>query len=285
MARLGFATPGKTLELAQGFAGLRAPDLGFKVRRTALTALAIGALIAGLSATSVALGGHADPGVDYNQTGSTIVGVNHSGYAWRYGVQPGDAVVSITDSDLPGGWVLVTRDAAGNTNTTRASSADAAVADSLAIGVGAVVLAGMAVLFLSTRRRWVVPTASFALLAASVPLGLQGAADTSTVVLAAAAIVPAVNLGRRLAVVLVGRLVLALGLLIFFGAWAMARLWGSDASDELELLRGEVAFWGSLALFADRAVVPILRGETIGLMRPRLFDVAIIAAFAVVGLV
>jgi len=35
----------------------------------------------------------------------------------------------------------------------------------------------------------------------------------------------------------------------------------------------------------DRAVVPILRGEAIGLMRPRVFDVAVIAAGAAVGLV
>jgi signal transduction histidine kinase len=43
--------------------------------------------------------------------------------------------------------------------------------------------------------------------------------------------------------------------------------------------------WGGLALLADRAVVPILRGESIGVMRPRIFDVAVIAACAALGLV
>jgi len=81
------------------------------------------------------------------------------------------------------------------------------------------------------------------------------------------------------------RVGLTFAFLVYLAAWAVARLLGTDASEELEMVRGEIGFWGAVVLFADRAVVPILRGESIGLMRPRLFDVAVIAAFAGVGLV
>src|SRR2546428_14110151 len=116
MARLGFATPGKTLGWAQGFAGLSSPDVGYKVRRGALTALAAGALVAGLSATSVALNGVADPGVTYDKSAVTVLDVSRSGFAWRDGVRPGDLVVSTVPVD-EGGWIMVTRDAAGQEHT------------------------------------------------------------------------------------------------------------------------------------------------------------------------
>jgi signal transduction histidine kinase len=285
MTRLGIAVSGKTLGRAQGFAGLSALGLGYKVQRAALTALAIGALVAGVSATSVALSGYADPGIDYGNADHTIAGVNHSGYAWQYGISPGDTVVSTTDSGEPGGWSMVTRDPVGNLHTVSAAEADASVAASLPAGVAGLILGGLAVLFLSTRRRWAVPTAALALFLASVPLGFNGVADTSTIVLGASALVPAISLGRRLPIALVARLSLAVALLVFIGAWAVARLAPNDASDELEGIRAGIAFWGILALLADRAVLPILRGEAIGVMRPRLFDVGVIASFAVIGLV
>ena len=285
MARLGFATSGKTLGWAQGLAGWRPADLGYKVRRTALTALAIGALIAGLSATSVASGGFADPGVEYDGTGSAIVNVNHAGFAWRDGVQRGDTVISTIGTGEAGGWNIVTRGADGNRHESNSAVADLAVAASLPIGIAAVVLAGLSVLFLSTRRRWVVPTAACALLAASVPHAINGAADSSTIILGSAAIVPAVNLGRRLPVATIARVGLAIAFLVFIATWALERVSGGGAAEQLEGIRGAVAFWGTLALLMDRAVVPILRGEAIGLMRPRVFYVAVIAAGAAVGLV
>jgi signal transduction histidine kinase len=284
MARLGFATPGKTLGLAQGLAGLSPADLGYKVRRSALTALATGALIAGLSATSVALQGVADPGVTYDESGTIVLAVNHFGFAWQYGVRPGDVVVSTVAVD-EGGWTMVTRDPAGNTHTADGIAAYAGVAATLPVGAIALVLSILAVLFLSTRRRWVVPTASLALLAASVPLDAQGGSDLATVVLAGAAIVPAINIGRRIPIAIAVRVALVAVLLVFVGTWAYARLADATAYEGLESARSSIAFWGALALSADRAVVPILRGETIGVIRPRLFDVAVIAAFALVGLV
>ena len=286
MTRLGLAVSGKTLGWAQGFAGLRAPGLGYKVQRAALTALAIGALIASLSATSVAMTGVADAGVTFDETNANyIVGVSPTGYAWPAGIRPSDAVVSIVASDDPSGWQLVTRDAHGIEHTADGRAPSMGLAATVPIGFVAVFLAGLALLFLSTRRRWVVPTAALALFVASVPLEANGAADSSTLVLGASALVPAISLGRRLPIGMVARVGLGVALLVFLVAWAIARLAPTEAHDELELVRNGVAFWGLLALLADRAVVPILRGESIGVMRPRLFDVGVIASFAVIGLV
>ena len=124
-----------------------------------------------------------------------------------------------------------------------------------------------------------------AFLAAGVPLAINGAADSSTIVLAVAALVPAVNIGRRLPGPSIARSGAIIGFLVFLAAWAIARLSGISDATRFEDIRVEIAFWGSLALFVDRAVVPILRGESIGLMRPRVFDVALIATCAVMGLV
>ena len=255
------------------------------VRRSALTALAVGALIAGLSATSVALAGYADPGVEFSLLGSQITTVNHAGYAWREGVEPGDIVVSVGESNGPGTWSMVTSDSAGDVHTISSRSAEAGLAASVPLGGVAVFLGSLALLFLSTRRAWVVPIASLALLAAGVPIGLQGAADSSTILLATATAVPVIGIGRSLRLDLRARALLGLALGLFLVGWAYARLWGTETSYQLEIYRGAIAFWGTLALFAGRAVVPILRGEAIVVMRPRLFDVAVIAAFAVVGLV
>jgi signal transduction histidine kinase len=285
MARLGFATPGKTLGWTRGLAGLSQSDLGYKVRRGALTALAAGVLIAGLSATSVALQGVADPGVTYDETGTQVVAVNRIGFAWRYGIRAGDEVVSTIGAGEPGGWTMLTRDLAGNLHTADGAPAYAGVAASVPIAILALTLAGLATLFLSTRRRFVVPTASLALLLASVPLGLQGGPDASMVVLAGAALVPAINLAFRIPTPLVGRAVLVAAFSVLGAAWVFAAFNSAESYDRLEGVRSSAALWGTLALWADRAVVPIMRGESIGMMRPRLFDVAVIAGFAVIGLI
>jgi len=255
------------------------------VRRSALTALAVGALIAGLSATSVASQGVADSGVVTAEIGGGIASVSPTGFGWTAGIRQGQTVVSIIPSDELGGWRMVTRDPQGNLHDADGATASAGLAASLPIGIAALVCAGLAVLFLSTRRRWVVPMASLALLAAGVPLAMEGGADLSTVVLGAAALVPAINLGRRVRAVPIVRLGLLAVVAVLLSWWAAARLTGADEATQLEGIRGWIAFWGALALFVDRAVVPIVRGEAIGLMRPRLFDVAVIAAFAVLGLV
>jgi signal transduction histidine kinase len=285
MARLGLATSGRSLRWGQGVAGWRIAAIEYIVRRSALTVLAVCALIAGLSATSVAIEGVADPGVVTDKQGSSVIAVSTTGYGWRFGVRAGDAIISSVSSDDAGGWSIVTRDARGATHRASAALADAGLAASLPIGILASALAGLALLFLSTRRRWVTPTAAIALLAAGVPLAINGVPESSTAVLAGAAMVPAISLARHLRLAILGRIALAAGFLAFLVGWALARLSGHAAADSLEQIRGGIALWGTLALFVDRALVPILRGESIGVMRPRIFDVVALATCAAIGLV
>jgi signal transduction histidine kinase len=285
MTRLGLAVPGKTLGWAQGFAGLRAPGLGYKVQRAALTALAIGALIASLSATSVAITGVADSGVTLDDAARTVVDVSPTGFAWVGGVRRDDVVVSLVGSGEPGGYRLVARNPSGDEHAADGRAPSRGLAASLPVGIAGVLLAGLSLLFLSTRRRWVVPTATLALFCAAVPLQINGAADSSTTALAAVALVPALSVTKRLPIGMLIRVGLAAVFFAFIGAWAYARLQPTDSAVWFERLRAGIAFWGTLILVADRALLPILRGESIGVMRPRIFDVAVIAACAGVGLV
>jgi signal transduction histidine kinase len=283
MARLWHATPVRTLARAQGFAGLRATELGYKVRRTALAALAVSALIGGLSATSVALDGYVDPGYELDPDTGIVLAVARTSFLWRDGVRPGHLIVSTIAEGEPGGWSMVMRDPAGNFHRTSAIQPNDALAKSLPIGLASLALGGLAVLLLSTRRRWVVPVAALALLLAADPINRTGGAQSSTVMFAAAALVPSINLVRRTPVGFGLQLALAAGLLAFIGVWAVARLTGAPAPEQLEGIRDWVAFWGTIALFLDRAIVPFLRGESIGVMRPRAFDVVVIAAAAAIG--
>ena len=264
---------------------MRPADLAYRVRRAALTALSIGALIAGLAATSAALEGVADSGVIPDSTGTSIQHVDPTGYGWTWGIRPGQTVTASASSDEPGGWRLETRDADGARHIALGASADDALRTSLPLGAGALVCACLAVLFLSTRRRWVIPAAAIALLAASIPLWLEGSPEVSTAVMGGAALLPAATMVRALP----GALWLRAGLLAVVvglaATWAWTRLVGADAYPRLEDVRGAVALWGTVLLVVDRAVLPALRGEAIRVSRPRLFDVLIVASLAGAALV
>src|SRR6185295_19987349 len=135
MARVGLATSGKSLRWGQGVAGWRIAPLEYMVRRSALTALAVGALIAGLSATSVALQGDVDPGVIATELEPTVISVNPTGLGWAAGIRHGDVVVSVIGIDKPGGWQMVTRDSQGNLHTADGATASEGLAASLPIGI------------------------------------------------------------------------------------------------------------------------------------------------------
>jgi signal transduction histidine kinase len=145
-------------------------------------------------------------------------------------------------------------------------------------------LASLSILFLRTRRQWVLPAAAAALLAASEPLRAQGVPDASTAVMAAAMFVPAFSIATRLPIGQRARIVLAAALVGFVGAWAMARLMGAQAALPLEEYRGAIVLWATLLLVAQRVVAPALVGEPMPMTRPGLFDVAVVTVFAAIGL-
>jgi two-component system sensor histidine kinase DegS len=285
MARLGIAVSGRTLGRIEGLPALRSADVEYRVRRAALSALAIGALIAGLAAISAAIQGATDAGVTPDPTVATILDVNPTGYGWRAGIRPGQVVTLLVASDEPGGWRLRTLDANGNTHEVVDAAIDETIRATLPFGGAALGFACVAVLFLSTRRRWVLPAASLALLAASIPLWIAGGTQLPTAVMGGAALLPAFTLARALPVGFWFRAVLLVVLAGLATTWAWARLAGADVYPSLDAIRGEVALWGTVWLVLDRIAIPALRGEAIRVTRPRVFDVFVVAALAGAALV
>ncbi len=283
MARLSVAVSGRTLGMREGFAGLSRSDLAYKVRRTALTGLAVGALVAGVAASSAALRGVADPGVGPYDPSGRLTEISPTGYAWAAGIRPGQIIDEVIAADEPGGWRLETIDGPMR-HTADGAVANASLAESAPVGLAGLAAAYVAVIFLRTRRRWVLPTAAAALLCAALPLQREGGAELSTIVMASAALVPAAALGFRLRMGFRSHVVAMAILLGLAGAWAVARVTGADAYLDMEAVRSNVALWATLALIVDRGVLPIMTGQPIRLIRPRLFDVFVVAGLALAAL-
>jgi signal transduction histidine kinase len=256
----------------------------YTLRRVALAATAIGALVMALTATGAALQGAAEPGVIAEEPGGSVLSVSPTGFAWRYGVRPGQRVVAVSAADDPSGWSITTTDH-GQTFFADSSTPSAGVRDSLAVAVASVLIAGIAVLLLRTNRRLVLPLAALALAAASTPLVLRGDLWLALGAPAAGAVVPAgwlalVTTRRSKALGLAG----LTGLAVLLVATAAARLGGADAAEALESARGGVWLVAILALGADRTVLPRLRGESISMTRPTVFDVLAVAMAAGISL-
>lgn len=268
---------GRTLgSLGKGPADLRRAAAGYMLRRAAIAAIAIGAFVAALAASSAALQGEPDAGVVAELPGDRISSVSPTGFAWRDGIRPGQLVVALRAADEPGGWRLETVE--GDRHyVSEASPADAGLRASLPLALVALVAGGLALLLLRTRRRWVLPVAGVAFVVASTPLGLHGDAALSTVVLGAAALVPA---GWAISRLPGGRpkdFMLGIAAAAGLSLWAGARLGGWSGYDEIESIRAVFSVWGTAGFTFDRAVLPRLAGEPIHVIRPSFVDVAAVA--------
>lgn len=248
-----------------------------------MTGVAVGGFIAGLVATSAALQGEADAGVVADLPGERIASVSPAGFAWRDGIRPGQTLVALTPADDPGGWRLQTS-VDGIRFVSEAARADRGLRESLPVGFAALAAGGLALLFVRTRRQWVLPTAAVALAAASTPIGLQGNLLLSTIALGAAALIPAVWAGGRLPGGRLSDLVFGLAVVSGLGLWTAARLAGWASYDAIESVRAGTAIWGSALVVVDRAVLPRLAGEPIQMIRPSVVDVAAIALMTGGGL-
>jgi signal transduction histidine kinase len=284
MARLELATSGRSLGRVEGLAGLSPSDLAYIVRRTTLSAVSIGTLIAALAATSAALNGVADHGVTFDASDSVVTDVSYTGYGWRAGIRPGQQVVVLTRSDEPGGWRLETVDGR-QTFEAVAASADGYLRQTLPLAVASLGLGYLALFFLRTRRRWVLPAASLALLAAWTPLMLAGSPDVSTAVMGASLVLPAASLAIRVPGGALVRGALLVPIVGFVAAWVWARLTGADEYLGLEDARASIALWATIGLVAVRVALPAFAGEALGVMRPRLLDVWIVAGISAIALV
>jgi signal transduction histidine kinase len=284
MARLGLAVSGKSLSQHEGLAGLSPSNVAYIVRRTALSVLAIGALVAGVAATSAAVDGTADSGVISEPPGGLVTYVSPTGYAWSAGIRVGQTVVDLRASDDPGGWYMSTTD--GRTLFEAiGASADAQLRATTVFGIASMLLAWLGVLFLRTRRQWVLPAASIALLVASVPLLVAGGQETSTVVMAAAAAVPMSSFAARAPAGRGIRAAAVVAIVALAIVWSVARLVGHPSFVELEDARETIVLLGVGALAVDRFAIPAFTGDRRRLMRPQLVDVAIVAGFSVMALI
>lgn len=281
MAGLEGLVPGRTLARRGGFPYLRLSGFGYRVRRVAVTAVAIAGFGSALAATSV--GGQAYAGVFVDPTGSRVVTVAPTGFAWRDGIRPGQDVVSVRAADSVGGWQIETRDESGNHLSVEAPI-DAALAGVLPISVLSLGAGSLALLFLRTHRRWVLPSSCFALIAASVGMALQGEPELSTLILAGAAGVPAVWLAWTRPVPTRLSRPLTAGLGVFVVAWAIARLEGSTSYETLEMARRSLMVVGAAGVILDRTVLPRLNAEARMLSRPGLRDLAPVAGLSAVAL-
>ena len=254
MRALSGREAGRTLGRPWGFPYLWASAAPYKVRRIALAIASIVALTGALSATSAALKGVADAGVQAYPPGGIIDFVSPTGFAWRDGIRRGQVVLEIDKADSDAGWRLVTQGPDGR-HASVSAPMDEALRASLPLGIAGVGLAALALLFLRTHRGWVLPAASVALQLASVPLWIHGNADLSTWSMASAAFVPGVWIASRLPVAPIGRVLIGLLALGALGYWVAARLAGTPGNDVVDAARALIATGGAAAIVIDHGLV------------------------------
>jgi two-component system NarL family sensor kinase len=281
MAREGTGKSGRTLALplsVEGSADLSKQWDGYTLRRAAVAAVAIGAFVAGVAASAVVVEGEVDPGVVADPSGSSIEFVAPSGLAWRFGLRPGQRVVSISRSDAPGGWRIESTDGFANYVIDQAT-ADGALAATWPLSAGSLATGAFALLFLRARRRWVLPAGSLALLLAGPSLESSGSSILAVVDLGASALLPCLWLASR-APGRAARVTISAVAMGFLAGWAYARVSALPGVENFDWVRANVATWGTGAIVLDR-VAALRSGDAMLLgTRPRPFDVAAIAVVA-----
>jgi signal transduction histidine kinase len=236
-------------------------------------------LVAAVAATSAALQGEIDPGVVSDPQAGTIVSVTPGGFAWQDGIRPGQSIEAFSPGDSPGGWELHTTDGVAHF-TSRAAPIQSALRDSLPLALAGVAVAVLGLLFLRTRRDWVLPAASAAVLASSISLALRANPELSTLSLAGAVAMPGFALAFQVRLPWVIRLGLGAGLAALLAVWfaALSGAWENYGS--IDDVRGLVAVLALGLLLLDRIALPAIAGETMSLTRPRLVDALLVSLAA-----
>jgi signal transduction histidine kinase len=247
-----------------------------------LAAIALGAFIAGVAASSAVIEGEVDPGVVVEMSGTTVESVSPVGLAWRAGIRPGQRVVLTKSADEVDGWRIETSDGPRD-YVVDAITADGALQATWPLAIASLVSGAFSLLLLRARRRWVLPAACFALVLAGPPMVQSGNVGLSTVELAAAAIVPGgwaiwrLPGGVRKTTGLAG-----LGV-VLLAIWAAGQWLPLEPTGTLEWFRNNAASWATAVVFFDRGVGARL-GAPVLLTRPRPFDVAALAVVAGIAL-
>lgn len=241
---------GSSQRQGKGFPQLPIPRTGYTLRRAALATMAFLAFGAAIVATTAAIEGHADAGVQVDESGH-VAAVSPTGFAWRDGIRPGQLVVSSSKSDSDEGWHLVVAGPTGPIESQEAPILEA-LRDSLQFALLGLGAGCLAVVFLRTNREWAFPAACLALLGASVPLFLANhVLAAPTLVVAAGA--PAGWLVWRLRQQRWVATAIGCGTAVLLVAWWQAYFSGSTDTG-LEEVRRVVSLSGTGLLMAERAV-------------------------------
>lgn len=241
---------GSSQREAEGFPQLwRRPD-AYRLRRTALVAVACAAFVAAIVAIAAAEG-YPYAGVFVGDDGR-IASVSATGFAWRDGLRPGQQVVRSSDADSELGWSIVVATPQGEV-ISREAPVLALLRGSLPFALASLAAGCLAVAFLRLNRSWSLPSACLGLAFASLPLFIANQPST-TAVLVLSAGVPAVALTARLRSRRRLAACFALAAVVVLAAWLTAFLQGIS-SDLLEDGRRVLALGGTGFLIADRAMV------------------------------
>jgi signal transduction histidine kinase len=274
---------GRTLDRNEGFPQLSRTSIGYTVRRATQSALALSAFVLGMTATSAAIEGYAVSGVETELPGGHVLAVSPTGFAWRDGIRPGQAVVALADSYSVGGWRLDTADRLGP-HTSRELPVEDALLASLPLALGALLAGAFAVISIRAHRRWVEPLAAVGIWLATVPLWLEGEPVLSTAAMAGSGFVPIAVLAATLPSSR-WRIAGWTATGILTGAWILSRFSASPSYEALEGLRAAAATYGTGVLVAATTLRPALRGEGLHVIRPRLVDLVSIAVVGGVSLI
>jgi signal transduction histidine kinase len=250
MGHVDEAELGSSQRGGRGFPQLKGAPETYRLRRTALAAIAFVGFISAMAATSAAIEGHADAGVVIDSS-DRVEAVSRTGFAWRDGIRPGQHVVSSSKSDAVDGWALETIGPSGKILSREAPVVEA-LQDSLSFALVGLAGGCLAIAFLHLNRAWVLPTASLALVGASAPLFLANQLLTGPV-LGSAALVPGFGVAYRFRGNPAVGSAIALAVAGLTVAWANSYLNGAP-TDSLEEARRAVSIGATGLLMADRAV-------------------------------
>ena len=249
------------------------------MRRAAVSLIAVTALVVAAASLAVALSAGTDAGVEISADGTRVDFVSPAGFGWREGIRAGQEVVVLADSGSTGGWRLQTR-MGDILFTADANAFDAVLRESVPVTVAATFIGGLAVILLRGRRRWVTAAACLSLAAAVPSLQLAGNIAMSSFAMGAAALAPAVWLAWRPRLPVATSLVLSAAAAVLILAWLVARLDAAPSYDQLESIRGALAFLATTAVVVGSVVVPVLGDLRAEVRRPRLGDTLLVAISA-----
>jgi signal transduction histidine kinase len=207
-----------------------------------------------------------------------VTSVSPLGLAWTEGIRPGDIVVEMGDSGVPGAWTITVRHG-DSLIPASTESYNNSLRNTTVLAVLALLAAGVGLVLRTRWPRGAWPMASIAVLLGSVPLLVQNDPRFATLALALATVIPAAGVltKRRSALSIVAAIALA----GFLAIWAASQLFALGDFRWLEQERSALTFYTTAALLLI-AAIDLRRADTSG-WRKRSTSLDIAVAAGLVG--